>query len=183
MPLDRRGSGGHHRGMPELILNGDLVRLRPVESADTERLAAILAEPSVARWWTLAPGGAAADWLADGDQVTFAIEREGVVIGSIQYSEVDEPDYHSAGIDLFVATAAQGMGYGTDAVRTLARYLIQHRGHHRLTIDPAAANERAIHVYREVGFRPVGVMRSYERGADGTWHDGLLMDLLADELT
>jgi hypothetical protein len=25
-------------------------------------------------------------------------------------------------------------------------------------------------------------MRRYERGADGTWHDGLLMDLLADEL-
>jgi aminoglycoside 6'-N-acetyltransferase len=26
------------------------------------------------------------------------------------------------------------------------------------------------------------VMRSYERGPDGTWHDGLLMDLLATEL-
>jgi aminoglycoside 6'-N-acetyltransferase len=26
------------------------------------------------------------------------------------------------------------------------------------------------------------VMRNYERGLDGTWHDGLLMDLLADEL-
>jgi aminoglycoside 6'-N-acetyltransferase len=28
----------------------------------------------------------------------------------------------------------------------------------------------------------VGVMRAYERGDDGTWHDGLLMDLLAGEL-
>jgi aminoglycoside 6'-N-acetyltransferase len=25
-------------------------------------------------------------------------------------------------------------------------------------------------------------MRKYERGSDGTWHDGLLMDLLAEEL-
>jgi aminoglycoside 6'-N-acetyltransferase len=25
------------------------------------------------------------------------------------------------------------------------------------------------------------VMRRYERGSDGTWHDGLLMDLLAEE--
>jgi aminoglycoside 6'-N-acetyltransferase len=24
-------------------------------------------------------------------------------------------------------------------------------------------------------------MRSYERGPDGTWHDGLLMDLLKEE--
>lgn len=169
--------------MPVPILDGDLVRLRPVEPADVERLAAILAEPSVAPWWTLAPDGAAKDWLADGDQVTFAIEREGRVIGSIQFSEVDEADYRSAGLDLFLATDAQGLGYGTDAVRTLARFLIQVRGHRRLTIDPAAANERAIHVYGKVGFRPVGVMRSYERGSDGTWHDGLLMDLLADELT
>ena len=28
---------------------------------------------------------------------------------------------------------------------------------------------------------PVGRMRDYELGGDGTWHDGLLMDLLADE--
>jgi len=26
------------------------------------------------------------------------------------------------------------------------------------------------------------VLRRYERWADGEWHDGLLMDLLADEL-
>jgi aminoglycoside 6'-N-acetyltransferase len=25
-------------------------------------------------------------------------------------------------------------------------------------------------------------MRSYERGPGGTWHDGLLMEMLADEL-
>jgi aminoglycoside 6'-N-acetyltransferase len=34
-----------------------------------------------------------------------------------------------------------------------------------------------------VGFRPVGVMRQYERGPDGQSHDGLPMDLLRDELT
>ena len=55
-------------------------------------------------------------------------------------------------------------------------------GHHRFTIDPAVANERAVRSYAAVGFGPVGVMRSYERGRDGTWHDNLLMDLLADQL-
>jgi aminoglycoside 6'-N-acetyltransferase len=28
----------------------------------------------------------------------------------------------------------------------------------------------------------VGVMRRYERSADGLWHDALLMELLADAL-
>ncbi len=55
--------------------------------------------------------------------------------------------------------------------------------HHRITIDPAAANEPAIRCYAKAGFRPVGVMRQYERGGDGRFHDGLLMDLLRDELT
>jgi aminoglycoside 6'-N-acetyltransferase len=34
-----------------------------------------------------------------------------------------------------------------------------------------------------VGFRAVGIMRDYERGPDGSWHDGLLMDLLKAEFT
>jgi aminoglycoside 6'-N-acetyltransferase len=72
---------------------------------------------------------------------------------------------------------------GTDSVRTLARHIIVDHGHHRVVIDPAADNAAAIRCYSKVGFRPVGVMRRYERGPDGSWHDGLLMDLLADELT
>jgi aminoglycoside 6'-N-acetyltransferase len=36
-------------------------------------------------------------------------------------------------------------------------------------------------VYGKVGFKPVGVMRKYERDASGKWSDGLLMDLLAEE--
>ena len=52
------------------------------------------------------------------------------------------------------------------------------RGHHRLTIDPAADNEPAIRCYTAAGFRTVGVMRRYERGRDGSFHDGLLMELV-----
>jgi aminoglycoside 6'-N-acetyltransferase len=68
-------------------------------------------------------------------------------------------------------------------VRQVARHLVEVEGHHRLVIDPAADNAAAIRCYEKVGFRPVGVMRRYERGPDGTWHDGLLMELLAEELT
>ena len=85
-------------------------------------------------------------------------------------------------IDLFLSASAQRQGLGTEAIRILARHLIDERGHHRLTIDPAAGNHAAIRAYEKVGFSRVGVMRSYERGPDGTWHDGLLMELLAGEL-
>ena len=64
----------------------------------------------------------------------------------------------------------------------VARWLIDERGHHRLTIDPALANDPAIRAYEAVGFKRVGVLRRYWRDPEGVWQDGLLLDLLADEL-
>src|SRR5260221_478695 len=90
---------------------------------------------------------------------------------------------HVPGAPENVQLAGDGRGFGPDAIRTLARYLFEVRGHHRLTIDPAASNERAIAVYERVGFRRVGVMRRYERGPDGEFHDGVLLDMLRGELT
>jgi aminoglycoside 6'-N-acetyltransferase len=120
--------------------------------------------------------------MAEEGTETFVIERNGQVVGAIQWHAEDEPDYRHAGIDIYMDPAVHGRGLGADAIRTLARHLIDDLGHHRLVIDPAADNGAAIRCYTKVGFRPVGVMRNYERGLDGTWHDGLLMDLLADEL-
>ena len=85
--------------------------------------------------------------------------------------------YRSVGLDIFLTTARQGQGLGREALRLVIAHYLE-RGHHRFTIDPAADNERAIRAYAAVGFKPVGRMRDYELGADGTWHDGLLMDLL-----
>ena len=164
------------------LLRGRNIVLRPLRADDVERVAEIQAEPSVARWWG-PPNKAELRRQADGsdDEKAFVIERKGELVGLIQYYEENEPDFRHAGIDIFLAGRAQGHGLGTDAVRTLARYLIDERGHHRLTIDPAADNAAAIRAYEKVGFRTVGVMREYWRSPDGTWRDGLLMDLLARE--
>ena len=170
--------------MPDVTLRGERVVLRPAGPDDLDRFRSILEEPAVARWWNPPPPeGVAQAWLhQDADAEVFAIELDGRVVGSIQYAEQTDPDYRHAGIDIFLATDVHGRDVGTDAVRTVARYLIDVLGHHRLTIDPSAANERAIHVYSKVGFRPIGILRQYERGPDGTFHDSLFMDLLADEL-
>jgi aminoglycoside 6'-N-acetyltransferase len=166
------------------IRTGVAVTLRPATVDDVAELARIRTTPAVRRWWR---GGddlvaeITAD-LADSDAVRLVIEVDGRVAGSIQYHEENEPEYRHAGIDIYLDPALHGRGLGSDAVRTLARHLIVDCGHHRLTIDPAADNEVAIRAYEKVGFRPVGIMRQYERGADGRWNDGLLMDLLADEL-
>ena len=110
------------------------------------------------------------------------IEVGGELAGLLLVSEEDDPEYRHAGLDISLRTDLHGRGLGREALRVAIEHLARERGHHRFTIDPAADNERAIRCYRAVGFRPVGVMRRYWRGPDGNWHDGLLLDLLAEEL-
>ncbi|MFC4021929.1 GNAT family N-acetyltransferase [Micromonospora sp. GCM10011542] len=166
------------------MLRGRAVTLRPATVADVPALAAIRAHPEVRRWWRGDDDLAASvrGDLADDSLTLYAIEHDGRLVGAIQWYAEPDPDYRHASLDIFLDPEVRGAGLGGDAIRTLARHLIDEHGHHRFTIDPAAANSAAIRAYAKVGFRPVGVLRRYERGADGRWHDGLLMDLLADEL-
>jgi aminoglycoside 6'-N-acetyltransferase len=161
-------------------LTGPRIVLRSTTPDDAPRLLPIRNEPEVRRWWSDLEPGEMEEFVAD--QHSLAIEVDGEVVGAVQYGEEDDPMYRHANIDVYLTASRHGEGIGSEAVRVLARHLLEERGHHRLTIDPAAANEAAIRAYEKVGFRPVGVMRSYERGPDGTWHDGLLMELLAGEL-
>jgi aminoglycoside 6'-N-acetyltransferase len=111
-----------------------------------------------------------------------AVELDGEVIGVVEVTEELEPDYRHAALDIAIRADLHGRGLGRESLHVVIEHLIHERGHHRFTIDPATENERAIRSYAGLGFRPVGVMRRSERAPDGRWRDGLLMDLLAEEL-
>lgn len=168
--------------MPErLSLLGHRVRLRRTVSDDRARLLEIRATDEVRRRWRGDDLHAEFDEdLADNDTVRLTIEsHSGEIVGLIQFAEEDDPEYRHASIDIYIDPAVHRQGYASDAIRTLVDHLFDGRGHHRLTIDPAADNAAAIACYAAVGFEPVGIMRSYERQADGRWADGLLMEMLA----
>jgi aminoglycoside 6'-N-acetyltransferase len=165
-------------------LEGSHVRLRLATESDIPALVPIRETAEVFAHWRGGDDLAAAikEDLAETDSTGYVIELDSRVVGWIQWSAEEEPDYRHANIDIYLDPAVHGRGHGTDAVRTMARHLIVDHGHHRLEIDPAADNPAAIRCYRKVGFRPVGIQRQSERGSDGTWHDSLLMDMLAEEL-
>jgi aminoglycoside 6'-N-acetyltransferase len=155
------------------------VVLRPLAPGDEAELRRIHETPEVSRWWDAPEAGFPWD---EPESTRYTIEVDGRIAGLIQYWEETEPKYRHAGIDVFVDPAVRGRGVAPEAIRKVIRHLLDERGHHRITIDPAAGNLAAIRAYEKVGFKRVGITRRSERGADGeSWHDGLLMDLLAGE--
>jgi aminoglycoside 6'-N-acetyltransferase len=166
------------------VLQGDRVTLRPITDSDLDGLVAIIQSPGVRDWWWEADDP---DRLREGFREdvgsAFVIVVDGELAGWLGFDEETDPGYRHASVDISLDARFQGQGVGPDAIRTVIRWLADERGHHRFTIDPSAHNERAIKAYESLGFRPVGVLRRYERDADGPgFHDGLLMDLLIEEL-
>ncbi|MGW0041792.1 GNAT family N-acetyltransferase [Rhodococcus sp. NPDC003348] len=166
---------------PELApeLHGPRVVLTALRPEHRARLREIHREPEVRRWWQMPDD----DWpeVTEPDTTKYTVLEDGRVVGFAQWYFEPDPEYRHAGLDLFLSAEVQGRGLGTEVVRVLCAHLIDDHHHHRLVIDPAVANTAAIACYRKVGFKDVGVMREYELRHDGTWDDGLLMDLLARE--
>jgi aminoglycoside 6'-N-acetyltransferase len=164
-----------------MTLSAGVVTLRPLIDDDLERLVGILGRTGVREWWGCLDDHEHTIYGLRNDGGAFAIEVDGVLAGWLGYNEETDPSYRHASLDIFLAPEHHGRRLGRTALRLAAEWLFDQRGHHRLTIDPACSNLRAIRAYEAVGFRPVGTMRRCERGADGSWHDNLLMDLLRDE--
>ena len=164
------------------VLRGERVTVRPMTADDVEPVAAIVVKPGVREWW---PEAGDPQRLREGlgpDDDTFAIEVDGRLVGWLAKTEELDPDWKYASLDISLDPEHTGRGIGPEALRLVIDWLVAEHGHHRFTIDPATTNERAIRAYASVGFRPVGVQRKCERLPAGGWRDGLLMDLLADEL-
>ena len=113
----------------------------------------------------------------------FVIEHEGGGIGEIQYAhEYSGAEYAWAtGVDIFIGESGdRDRGLGTEAARTMLRFLFEELRCHRVTIDPEVANARAIRCYEKAGFTFDGVLRHnvFERGE---YVDTHFMSMLADE--
>lgn len=170
---------GHHWTMSEHDYRASL-KLRPLVEGDEAELLRIHGTPEVVRWWDVPEEGF--PLTVEPETTRLTIEIDGRVAGMIQFYEEPDPRYRHAAIDLFLDPSLHDLGLGTEVVKQIVDILIDEHDHHRITIDPAVANAVAIRAYEKAGFKPVGIMRRYERdvGGDG-WHDSFLMELLAGD--
>ncbi len=169
-------------------IDGPQLTFRPIEERDLPDLVRWRADPDVLAVFSgpLESLQAARRHYMEPDVEPcwrFVIELEGRGIGEIQYwHQYPGREYEwSAGIDIFIGEPdARDRGLGTEAVRTMLRYLFEVKRCHRVTIDPEVGNGRAIRCYEKAGFRFDGVLR-HNAFEHGEYVDTYFMSMLEDE--
>ncbi|MFD2793057.1 GNAT family N-acetyltransferase [Promicromonospora vindobonensis] len=183
------------------LLHGEMMRLRPIEARDSERLWEAVQDPEGTRLtgttavftrdqideWARAvsdrPGRY--DWA-----ICPAAERDGKpvsdeLIGEIVLNDLDE-DVRSANLRLQLLPNYRGRGYGREAIAEVLRFAFdgvdgeQGLGLHRVSLDVLSINPRAQALYESLGFRVEGRLRDIYRDGD-TWADAIVMSILEDE--
>ena len=148
--------------------------LEPLDVRHVGPLRELYLQPGVLEWW----GPLEENFPFDEPESTrYAIVVDAEIVGLVQWGEETEPDHRHAYIDIFIGDDHTGRGLGTEVMRHVVRMLIDDHGHHRIVIDPAVENERAIRCYEKAGFKPVGIMHGSYRLA-GEWRDDYFMEIV-----
>ncbi|MET9494481.1 GNAT family N-acetyltransferase [Streptomyces sp. NPDC006552] len=141
------------------VIRGRLTRLEATGEADLELLAGWFADPGFVEHWggvRLSRADVAAKYVGRrrpgvGSFLIVAQETE-TPVGYAQYWHADAT---AGGLDMVLVPGARGRGLGPDAARALVRHVCTALGWRRVTVDPAAANVRAVRAWQKAGFRRV----------------------------
>lgn len=173
------------------MLEGRLVRLRPLALDDAPRFARWFSDRDVTRYLTSRYGmslAAEEAWLAEHAAKPLSYEFAVLAIDTLGGTHIGSTSLHrtspedrSARLGITIGDKSHwSRGYGTDAVRVLLRFGFEEMNLHRvdLTVDGQHAAAQAC--YRSCGFVEEARLRQ-ARYARGSYDDWIVMGLLRDE--
>ena len=98
---------------------------------------------------------------SDPDQnLAFAIEADGELIGSISATRCANIHFRTAELGYYLGESYWGKGFATEAVRQICEYVFQKTDIIRIFAEPFAYNAASCHVLEKAGFQLEGVLRS-----------------------
>ncbi|WP_045312919.1 GNAT family N-acetyltransferase [Lentzea aerocolonigenes] len=115
--------------------------------------------------------------LNDPNRYTRAITEDGRFIGEVVLT-IDEHN-RSAGVRIALWDCF-GKGYGTIALQHVLDHAFKERNLHRVGLEVYEFNDRAIHVYKKLGFREEGRLRDALLW-DGVFYDSIAMSVLSTD--
>jgi RimJ/RimL family protein N-acetyltransferase len=178
--------------LPQQVIEGRGVRLRPYRRSDADDLVAGLNDELTRRftpgipnpytradagWWI--DQGAPRAFKTGGAAYAIADPTTDRLVGGIGLSN-PRPDKALAEIGYWVAPQARGRGVATEAVSALAAWAAEQEIH-RLDLYTALENVASQRVAIAAGFRREAVLRGVMPGRDGGWEDRVLWARLAGD--
>ncbi len=172
----------------ESILEGELVRLRPMQPSDLPKFVEWLADPEVRRWLAAIQEPPTledeVDWYESTREnpanVLWSIETlDGQLIGTTEL-RVSEAG-RRAELGIAIQDKAQwSKGYGTDTVKLVLAYGFEDLELNRVELTTDAENVRGRRCYEKCGFVEEGTLRQH-RFVNGGFSDTIMMSVLREE--
>jgi GNAT superfamily N-acetyltransferase len=105
-----------------------------------------------------------------------------IPIGFINLHGITKENRHhrTGDIGILIAAEHQGKGYGSEAIRWVLNWAFQVAGLHRVGIESASFNPRAIRLWERLGFQHDGKDRE-ALWSNGGWHDNIRLSILEGE--
>jgi RimJ/RimL family protein N-acetyltransferase len=174
------------------MIPGETINLRAVERHDVPLIHRWFNDPVVMNGWGWSMparsiqhvASQVEEWLAretafGRPEALIAESLAGDPIGLV-IVRVDRPEARSVELSLLVDADRWGEGFGSDVMETTLEACIAGWGIHRIGVRVEADNERALALYRRLGFTEEGRSRQ-AAFRDGRYGDVLLFSLLAEE--
>lgn len=172
------------------MISGERTVLRPPDAKDLEALGELRNDVAFQRSLMALPRPNSADrvqaWVKarteDPHGLFFVVadKRTDGCVGFAQLLKMDA--VHGTGeLGIGIAPAAQGKGYGGEALALLERYGAATFGVRKIVLSVLAENEAARRVYERAGYALVGVHRAHFFSG-GRYLDVVLMEKLLTEL-
>lgn len=157
-----------------------LLKLRPLEREDLRFVHELDNNESVMHYWFEEPYEAFVELcdlydkhIHDQSERRFVVEREHVRVGLVELVEINHI-HRRAEFQIIVAPEHQGKGYASIASAMAMDYAFTVLNLYKLSLIVDCENEKAIKVYKKLGYREEGVLR-HEFFVNGEYRDVIRM--------
>lgn len=168
------------------IIEGELVRLRPIMIEDTELIVAWRNNPRVRQMFIFREKFTTEmhlHWMetkvASGQVIQYIIEEKAsnTPLGSAYFSDINHI-YRSAEYGIFIGEDdAIGKGYGSETAKLFIDYAFKKLNIHRISLRVLEENQIAYRSYISVGFKKEGVFRDMVY-LDGEYRNVVFMAII-----
>lgn len=174
------------------MISGDLIDLRPITAGDLDTLEAWENDPDhggefntfgLYRPGNVARSFAEHGYLADDRGMLLIVTKAGELAGAVSYRVVNHgpgPASQVPEIGITIAQPFRGRGYGAEAQKLLAAYLLATRPVARVQATTDITNIAEQRALARAGFTREGILRRAQFRA-GDWHDLVIYSKLRGE--